>query len=282
MRSLQDKQEVFLSCIKQFPKVAVAFSGGVDSSLLLYLAHSELGDACVAITARSPLFPARELHEAESFCEAYGIKHLLVEHDILSVSDFTSNPLDRCYLCKRDMFLRMRDLSDKNGFPTLLEGSIVDDESDYRPGRKALLELQVISPLLTAGFTKEDVRTLSRELGLPSAEKQGFACLASRIPFGESITLDRLTRIDRAEQFLLDEGFHTVRVRLHGELARIETDEAGMAALSDPALRQRVSAAFSGLGFSFTTLDLMGYQTGSMNYLVKSSPTTTSMSPLNS
>jgi uncharacterized protein len=251
--------------LKALKRVAVAFSGGVDSTLLLYLAHDELGDDCIAVTARSHTFPERELKEAQAFCEQHGIIHIIIESEELNIDGFASNPPNRCYLCKHELFTRIKNIAAEQSILWVIEGSNLDDEGDYRPGLQAIAECGVKSPLREVGLTKAAIRELSEDLNLPTAAKQSFACLASRFPFGEEITIEGLTRIDRAEQFLLDEGLRQVRVRSHGDVARIETDEAGMVALMNSALRQRTHQALQGFGFSFVSLDLRGYRSGSMN-----------------
>ena len=218
--------------------LAVAFSGGVDSTFLLKVAHNTLGDKCVAVTASSCSFPERELKEAKAFCETNGIRHVVVRSEELEIEGFRHNPKNRCYLCKHEL-------------------------GDYRPGLVAVRELGVLSPLRSVGLSKAEIRELSRELGLPTWNKQSFACLSSRFVYGETINEERLSMVDRAEQLLLDLGFRQVRVRIHGQLARIETDPEDFEKLL--SVRETVTAAFREYGFAYVTMDLTGYRTGSMN-----------------
>lgn len=248
--------------------VAVAFSGGVDSTFLLKVAHDTLGDAAIAVTARSESFPERELAEARAFCAAEGIRHLVVESDELDIPGFDHNPTNRCYLCKREFFTRLGEGAATLGVAHLCEGSNKDDEGDYRPGLKAVAELGVASPLRDAGLYKAEIRALSREMGLPTWDKQSFACLASRFPYGERITREKLALVDKAEQWLLDQGFRQLRVRIHDDvrhdyLARIEVAPGELPRLFE--LRDEAAAALRQMGFTYVTMDLMGYRTGSMN-----------------
>lgn len=247
--------------------MAVAFSGGVDSTFLLKVAHDTLGDKCVAVTASSCSFPARELNEAKVFCESNGIRHIVVRSEELEIEGFRHNPKNRCYLCKHELFEKIWDIARGLGLHAVAEGSNTDDSGDYRPGLVAIRELGVLSPLRHVGLSKAEIRELSRELGLPTWDKQSFACLSSRFVYGETINEERLSMVDRAEQLLLDLGFHQVRVRIHGKLARIETDPSEFEKLL--SVREQVVSALRALGFSYATMDLTGYRTGSMNEALK-------------
>ena len=261
-----DKLQRFL---KELNSVAVAFSGGVDSTFLMEVAHRALGEQAIAITAVSALYPARETSEARDFAAAKGIRHIEYEVDELATEGFAKNPENRCYLCKKNLFSNFMKMIAEQGIPYLIEGSNVDDEGDYRPGMQAIREFGVISPLREAGFTKAEIRHLSREMDLPTWEKPSFACLASRFPYGETITREKLNAIDTAEQMLLDLGFKQVRVRHHGNLARIEVNSEEMEKLLSPDLREEIYTKIKQAGFTYITLDLRGYRTGSMNETIK-------------
>jgi len=251
--------------LRDLGSVAVSFSGGVDSAFLLKTAHEVLGDRAIAVTARSRSFPERELKEAMAFCENERIRHIIFDSEELNNEEFSENPVNRCYLCKNELLTKIWAIARKEGVENVAEGSNADDDGDFRPGFTAVQEQGVKSPLLHAGLTKQEIRDLSKELGLPTWNKQSFACLLSRFPYGESITPERLSMIDKAEQVLLDNGFRQVRVRYHEGLARIETDMEGFRLLEDLALREKIYTEFKHIGFSYTSLDLLGYRTGSMN-----------------
>ncbi len=251
--------------LKNLNSAAIAFSSGVDSTFLLKVAHDVLGDHVVAVTARSCSFPVRELKEAEAFCRKEGIRHFIVDSEELEIEGFRHNPRNRCYLCKHELFTKIIAIAQENHLACVAEGSNMDDNGDYRPGLKAVAELHVVSPLRYAGLYKEEIRLLSKELGLPTWNKQSFACLSSRFVYGEEISLEKLNMVDKAEQLLLDMGFKQLRVRIHGTIARIEVGQEEILQLAAPEIRRQVSETLHRLGFSYVTIDMDGYQTGSMN-----------------
>jgi uncharacterized protein len=251
--------------LSEFDGAAVAFSGGVDSSFLLRAAKKALGDKVIAVTARSRSFPQRELDAARAFCAKEGIRHFVCDSEELDIEGFSENPVNRCYLCKNELFTKIWAIARENGIETVIEGSNTDDEGDYRPGLQAVREQGVRSPLREAGLGKEDIRALSKAEGLSTWNKQSFACLSSRFVYGETITEEKLGMVDRAEQLLLDLGFTQLRVRIHGDIARIEIDPAEFPKILAAENRERIYARFKEIGFSSTALDLLGYRTGSMN-----------------
>ncbi|MBA4700170.1 MAG: ATP-dependent sacrificial sulfur transferase LarE [Ruminococcus sp.] len=258
-----------MKCIKENLKglgsVAVAFSGGVDSTFLLKAAYDELGEKCIAITAKSCSFPKRELDEATAFCKSQGIRHIIVESEELDIEGFRENPKNRCYLCKKELFEKIWEIAEQENINAVVEGSNLDDNGDYRPGLQAVAELGIRSPLRECHLSKDDIRALSKEIELPTWDKQSFACLSSRFVYGEIISEEKLGMVDKAEQLLLDMGFHQVRVRIHGTIARIEVLPEEFLKLIEENTRLNIVNSFKKYGFSYITMDLIGYRTGSMN-----------------
>ncbi|MGI6556197.1 MAG: ATP-dependent sacrificial sulfur transferase LarE [Pseudoramibacter sp.] len=268
----QRKYDKLKDELKAIGSVAVAFSGGVDSTLLLAVAHEVLGDQAVGVTIASNLVPPRELDEAKAFCESRGIRHILCPVDALEVEQVRVNPPDRCYWCKHTNFSKIQEVAKELGLSAVAEGSNVDDLGDYRPGLKAVAELQIASPLRGAGLTKAEIREISKAMDLPTWDKPSYACLASRFAYGHAITAEGLSLVDRAEQFLIDLGFKSMRVRIHGDedpIARIEVAPERFEDLI--AQRGKIVPAFKAMGFRYVTMDLQGYRVGSMNETLKQS-----------
>ncbi len=261
----QDLLKQLKDNIEKTGSLAVAYSGGVDSTFLLKVAHEVLKDKVIAVTARSSTYPEREFKEAVEFTRSAGIRHVIIESEELDLKGFTDNPPDRCYLCKHELFSKIKGVAEENQVQFIAEGSNIDDLDDYRPGMRAIKELGIISPLNDAGLGKDAIRKLSKQMGLPTWDKPAFACLASRFPYGEKITRQKLAMIDKAEQYLLDLGFIMVRVRHHGDTARIEVGEDERPRFFNLTLMDTIYRKFREIGFAYTALDLKGYRTGSMN-----------------
>lgn len=262
---LLDKYEQLKKHLTSFGSVAIAFSSGVDSTFLLYAAREALGDKIIAVTASSCSFPERELKEAIEYCERLGIRHFVIRSEELEIEGFSHNPKNRCYLCKHELFEKIGKVARDNEMHEVAEGSNLDDNGDYRPGLQAVAELGVKSPLREVGFTKQEIRDLSEHFGLPTWNKQSFACLSSRFPYGELINEKKLKMVDQAEQLLLDMGFHQLRVRIHGDVARIELMPEEFSKFMDEQIRLTVYDKFKEYGFTYVSLDILGYRTGSMN-----------------
>lgn len=243
----------------------VAFSGGVDSTLVTKVAHDIIGNRVMAVTATSPTYPSFELKEANQRASEIGVRHMVIDSDELKIPGFSKNDANRCYFCKKELFTKLKDLAMEMGFRDILDGTNKDDLSDIRPGREAAREIGVRSPLLEAGLTKEDIRSISRAIGLKNWDKPAYACLSSRFPYGMEINATGLEQVSRAEEFIRSLGFKLFRVRHHGEIARIEIGENEFSLISDRHTSGLISQRLRKLGYRFVVLDLDGYRRGSLN-----------------
>jgi uncharacterized protein len=262
--TLDEKTEKLRTILADMGGCVIGFSGGVDSTLLFAVAAEVLGERALAVTATSKTYPERELIEARELAGRIGGRHMVVVSEELDIPEFRHNPRNRCYYCKKELFGKLRDIARREGLGSVLDGTNVDDAGDHRPGRTAASELQVRSPLEEAGFTKQDIRELSRAMSLSTWDKPAFACLSSRFPYGTAITAERVDQVGQAEEALRGLGFRTLRVRYHGDVARIELGEAEFARAAGD-VRDDVVRLVKQAGFIYVALDLQGYRTGAMN-----------------
>lgn len=263
-----NKLNILKNKLKEMESVLIAFSGGVDSTFLLKVAHDALGDKCVAVTIHAMMHSNREIEEAKEFTKALGVKHTVIKIDDFGVKEFIQND-EKDVTTVKTIFTNIKNIAKENNIKYVLDGTNLDDLGDYRPGLKALEELNIKSPLKDSLLTKKEIRSLSKELNVPTFNKPAFACLATRIPYGEIITNDKLRMIEKSEEYLQDLGFKQFRVRVHGNLARIEVEENEIHKFFDKNLLKTTHDKFKDIGFRYITLDLLGYRMGNMNDSIK-------------
>jgi uncharacterized protein len=264
---LETKRQKLLELLREMGGCVIGFSGGVDSTFLFAVAAQVFGERALAVTATSETYPERELREAKQLAAKIGGRHRVIVSEELDIPGFADNPKDRCYLCKKELFTKLRQVAEEEGLPCVADGSNVDDRGDYRPGRRAAKELGVRSPLEEAGLCKADIRAISKAMALATWDKPSFACLSSRFPFGTKITRETLSVVGRAEEALRGLGLRTLRVRHHGDVARLELGPDEFRQVVN-GLREEVIRRVKQAGYTFVALDLQGYRTGSMNEAV--------------
>jgi len=264
----EQKLQLLKETIRELGSLAVAFSGGVDSTFLVKVAHDILGDKCVAVTARSSTYPLREFNEASEFARQENITHVIVDSEELDIEGFAQNPINRCYFCKHELFSKIWDVARERNIRNVADGSNIDDLGDFRPGMDAAKDMKVVSPLKECGLTKDDIRKLSKDLNLPTWDKPAFACLSSRFPYGNTITREKLQMVEKAEEFLRDKGFRQIRVRHHEDIARIEVGKEELGSILETGKMREIALHIKGLGFAYVALDMLGYRTGSMNEVI--------------
>lgn len=262
---LEEKEQRLRVLLRSYDSLIVAFSGGADSAYLAYVANSELGDRALAVTGDSASYPTFQRELADRLTKQFGIHHEIVFTQEFEDANYTSNPANRCYYCKTELYTKLEELKRSRDFAFICDGSNADDVGDYRPGRQAAREVGVVSPLEECALTKAEIRELSRRADLPTWDEPASACLSSRIPYGQVVTIEKLSMVDKAEIALKELGFRQVRVRHHGDVARIEVAAEELARALDSTMAGRMSAALKALGFRYVALDLDGYRTGSLN-----------------
>lgn len=266
---LQTKVDRLYACLRAYRKVIVAFSGGVDSTFLADAAQRALGTNALAVTAISDSYPIREMQAAQDIAKQLGIRFETIHTEELEVEGYASNPTNRCYFCKTELFNKLRPIAEKYEMGTIVYGAIPDDIGDHRPGMDAAKQMGIQAPLIDVNLTKSEIREISKAWELPTWDKPAFACLSSRFPYGMRITRELLRQVDAAEQFLYDLGIRQFRVRHHGDLARIELEAEEISRVLSKTVRHEINAHFKTLGYNYVTLDLQGYRSGSLNEGIK-------------